>query len=110
MNDTKCLGAYYVKNVKVIENIEDSVKNVVTDKNSLSLPVDAENVTENFTLPVKGEHGSDIKWTSSDESIISINEKGEVSVKRPSYSGVLSVTVTLSAHLTNGTAQLIKIL
>ena len=105
MNDTKCLGAYYVKNVKVIENIEDSVKNVVTDKNSLSLPVDAENVTENFTLPVKGEHGSDIKWTSSDESIISINEKGEVSVKRPSYSGVLSVTVTLSAHLTNGTAQ-----
>lgn len=105
MNDPKCLGSYYVKNVKVIENVEDSVKNVVTDKNSLSLPIDAEQVTENFTLPILGEHGSDIKWTSSDESIVSVSENGEVSVKRPSYSGVGSVTVTLSAHLTNGTAQ-----
>lgn len=90
-----------------IPGSDEDAKNAAVDKNALSLPktVNTENVTEDFDLSIKGEYGSKINWTSSDESVISVDEKGHATVNRPKYSGAGYISVTLTAHIVNGSAS-----
>lgn len=71
---------------------ESVVKN---DKDSLTLSLTS--VKNNITLPAKGASGSSIKWSSSDESVLT--SAGVVT--RPA-AGKNDVKVTLTAELTFG--------
>lgn len=109
-DDSKSLGTVLVDNIKFIDNnsAANDAANVAADAAALSLPVgvDAGNITEGFTLPLKGQLGSDITWSSSNESVVSVNNStGEVTVNRPAYTGVLSVDVTLTATLKKNDAS-----
>lgn len=74
------------------------------DKASLNIErIDVSAVTDNFELPLKGENGSDIAWTSDNTDIISING-GIASVSRPSV-GSASASVKLTAAIKYGQAQ-----
>lgn len=68
------------------------IKHVQMAKNDLTLPGVEFGVTENLTLPSTDEYGSEITWSSSDESIVS-SATGVVT--RPSYTeGNVSVSLT----------------
>ena len=69
--------------------------------------VNSDDVAGNLTLPTKGEYGSEITWSSSDESIISSKDEGSVlagKVNRPA----VATDVTLTATITNGEAAQTK--
>lgn len=67
------------------------------DADALNIP---SRVSSNFTLPLEGSRGSEIKWTS-DNDAIKIGENGEAVIAR----GKEDVTVTLSAVITYGQAS-----
>lgn len=108
-NDVKTLGSVFVKNVKAIDNntAEADANAVSADSNALALPegVDAEKVMTDFDLPVKGQFGSDITWTSSNSSIASVDLNGHVTITRPEFTGAGSVGVILTATVTKGLAS-----
>ncbi len=83
---------------------------VATDAAALAIPseADASNLIVDFKLPIKGSYGSDISWASSDESIVSIDAEGNVTVTRPAYTGAGSREVTLTATLTRDHASATK--
>lgn len=105
--DEKSLGTAKIKNVKVIDNTvgQQNARAVTADKNALSLPLDldAEKVESNFYLPLKGDNGTTIKWTSSDDSIVKIdNATGLATVTNPPYTGEITVPVVLTAVVSKG--------
>lgn len=109
-DDVKTLGTVYVKNVSVIDNntAEEDAKILAADKAAVSaLPdgISADAITEGFDLPITGPYGSDISWTSSDDSIISVDASGHVTVTRPEFTGNGGTSATLTAHLTRGLAS-----
>jgi len=61
------------------------------------------NITDNITLPDKGNNGSDISWSSNNESFLSSNGN----VTRPAY-GSGNQTVTLTATITKGDSSVEK--
>lgn len=108
-SDQKSLGSCYVKNLKVIDNnsAEADAQAVVADKNALAIPdgLDANNITADFTLPLKGSYGSVISWTSSNPQIASVDSAtGNVKITRPEYSGQGSYGVLLDATISSGLA------
>lgn len=110
MNDPKSLGDCLVKNVKLIDNnnAKQDAEDVAADRTALSLPVDldANKVTEGFYVPISGANGSEIKWTSSDTKIATIdNATGYVSITRPDFTGAGSMAVILTANLEKGSAK-----
>lgn len=109
MNDVKSLGNCFVKNVKLIDNnnAKQDAEDVAADRTALSLPdgFDANNVVSGFTVPVVGAYGSTITWTSNFPDILSVdNATGNVTVNRPEFSGVGSISTILTAHLEKGSA------
>lgn len=60
-------------------------------------------VTQDFTLPTKGQNGSTIKWNPSGDTAITINGN-YATVTRPE-SGYPNKTVTLTATVTNGSSS-----
>ena len=76
----------------------DSVKEAVAaDKASLTLP---EEVDGDFTLPSKGNTGSDVTWTVAKNDYVVIDTDGySVKVVRPAYEDG-DVTVTFTATIT----------
>lgn len=70
-------------------------------------------VTKSLTLPIKGQNGSDITWSSSDNSTVSIdvdssgNQKGSATVTQPPH-GSTAKTVTLTATVANNGATAAK--
>ena len=72
-----------------------------TDAENISI---ASRVSKDFTLPVKGERGSDIVW-KSDNDAIRIGENGAASVTQ----GSEDVTVKLTAVVTYGKASAEKV-
>ncbi|MDH5721664.1 MAG: DUF4215 domain-containing protein [Spirochaetia bacterium] len=59
----------------------------------------AEAVTSDFTLPVSGENGSTVTWSSSDNTVISVS--GGNAVVTPPY-GTGDASITLTATVTKG--------
>lgn len=112
MNDVKSLGTLLVDNVKLVDNndFRGEMVSVGQDKDQLALPsgVDANNVTENFTMPVMGSNGSAITWSSDNTDIVSIDANGNVTVTRPAYTGAGSYTVRITASLSKGNAAATK--
>lgn len=86
-----CVSSILIKSVKTGETEDE--KKVRKDKEALTL---AESVKEDITLPTTGENGSSIKWTSSDDAVISSAGK----VTRPTDGK--NVKVTLTATITSG--------
>lgn len=109
-NDVKTIGSFYLKNVKVIDNnsAEQDAKEIAADKKAVSsLPdgIAADAITEDFDLPVEGPlFGSKITWTSSNPNVISVDEKGHVTVTRPEFTGDGDVSAVLTAKLEKGLA------
>lgn len=110
MGDVKSLGTVTVKNITLIDNnlAAQDAEDVAADRTALSLPegFDANNVTEGFTVPISGQNGSTITWTSSDSRYVRVdNTTGQVTVVRPEFTGAGSINVSLTAHLEKWTAS-----
>lgn len=100
--------------VGVLEIIENDEQVAEADKNVLEIPtVDADgnsmlasSIETDFVLPVTGTFGSKISYTSSDESLLSIdNTTGKVTVTRPAFSGAGTQNVTITATVTYNGAK-----
>ncbi len=92
-----------------------------TEFNESSVSADSKNLTESsitfasgdtsssvtsaFLLPISGEEGSSIIWSSSNTEIITIADDGSTTVTRPSGS---NATVTLTATITKGSVKSTK--
>ena len=82
----------------------DDASRVKGDAAELKLDVDVEGVTDDFELPVKGANGSEIKWYSDNEDVISI-DGDKAHVDQPDV-GEDEAEVTLTAELSlNGEAE-----
>ncbi len=65
----------------------------------------AASVTADFQVPVSGDSGTTITWTSSDPAVVAIAADGSTTVSRPSGS---NATVTLTATITKGDSTYTK--
>jgi hypothetical protein len=77
---------------------------VIADKDALTISYSdgdsSTSVTKNITLPVTGQNGSVITWSSNDLAVVSTDGL----ITRPSY-GTGDKTVTLTATIQKGTAS-----
>lgn len=100
-NDVKSLGRLEVGSVAIYDMNSAAANDqaAAADAAALTLGIDANVVTENFTVATSGQYNnSTITWTSSNSSIASVNNSnGNVTINRPSYSGAEKVSVTLTA-------------
>lgn len=95
-NDVANGGSAQNNTVKPGVQLVLTFSDAMGDLNSISIPATAK---EDFTLPAKGENGSEITWASSDASTIAI-EGSTARVTRPSLSdGNKTVTLTATATL-----------
>ena len=112
-NDKKSLGTLLVGNFAVYDMNEaaqnDEFANA--DAAALQLGINANEVTEGFTVPTSGQyHNSTITWESSNTAIASVNNNtGFVTINRPVYSGAGKVNVNLTATVTLGGSTVKKI-
>ena len=105
-SDTKSLGTIRIDNFKVYDLtlVDDYKKKVAAVAAALSI-ANADNITENFTLPVTGDYDTAIEWTSSDDTFASIDSYGNVLIHRPEYTGAEYREVILSAVVKKGSVQ-----
>jgi len=88
--------------------IKIDAESVAQDKTALVITFgsgnDANNVTQNITLPTSGSNGTTISWASSNAGVIATDGK----VTRPA-AGSSDATVTLTATITKGSASDTKV-
>ena len=108
-NDIKSLGTMLVGSFAVYDMNEaaQNDENANADAAALQLGIDANMVTESFTVPTSGQYNnSTITWESSNTAVASIVPRDDktalVTITRPEYSGAGKVNVTLTANVASG--------
>ena len=111
-SDQKSLGTLLVGSVAVYDMnaAAQNDENANADAAALQLGIDANAVTDSFTVPTSGQyHNSTITWESSNTAIASVNNTtGLVTITRPEYSGAGNVHVTLTATVTYESSSVTK--
>lgn len=109
LNDRNYSDMWFYSNPIFVNVKEYSDEEAVNDTlalidNSIKNIGDLKNITEDFVLPLRGEHGTQIQWTSSNEEIVSlIQNEDEVltNVKRPKI-GENDAEITLNLSVQRG--------
>lgn len=95
--------------LSVIPNSPASDKEIVrVEKDLLVIPSDVNtfHVEDNFVLPVVGQFGSTITYTSSNDAIARVDsETGLVTITKPLFTGALTQNVVLTAVISSGSEK-----
>lgn len=105
---TATVSKYFVSknisfNVTVLSQLSDT-QSVSIDSEQLVLNGNLQNLRSNISLPLNGKEGSQIHWTSGDQTFLS--NTGVILKRNPKGEG--NKKVTLTATITKGTATSTK--